>query len=292
MTVTHRQGAGEPWVDDGARRAIAIAEAAGLGPVGAVAPLGGLTNRNYRVDTTLGVFAVRLPGAGSDAYVDRATEAHNARRAAELGLNCEVVHLGPDGAMVCRFVDGEVVAPEALAADGDRLERLARALWHLHVGAGAFRGRFDPLVEARRHHRALVAVPAGTDDLLAEIAGFDLDAPLAPCHNDAWPPNVVFRADGGVVLVDWEYSAMNDPAWDLAHLSVECGLDDDDHERLLRAYTGGTPPTDLRRRVGLLRGVSDVVWGLWALVQVADGNDATDFAAYAEARLRRAPTWW
>lgn len=291
--MTHRRGAGEPGVDDPDGRAAAAAvERAGFGPVDGVAPLGGMTNRNFRVDTLVGAFAVRLPGAGSDAYIDRAAEAHNARLAAALGLNCEVLHLDVDGTMVCRFVEGEVVGPDALFGDGDRLEQLARALWRLHTVARPFRGRFDPVAEAARHRRALDAVPAGVDDLLAEVAGFDLRAPLTSCHNDAWPPNVVFRGDGGLVLVDWEYSALNDPAWDLAHLSVECGLDDDDHERLLQAYAGGAPPADLCRRVHLLRGVSDVVWGLWALVQHADANPATDFEAYGLARLRRAPTWW
>lgn len=293
MAVTRRRGAGRPWLDEpGAQAAAEAVERAGLGPVDRVRDLGGMTNRNHRVDTVVGAFAVRLPGAGSEAYVDRDAEAHNARLAAGLGLNCEVLHLEADGTMVCRFVEGEVVAPVDLAGDGDRLEQLARSLWRLHTAAPPFRGRFDPVAEAGRHRGALATVPAGVDDLLATITGFDLVAPLAPCHNDAWPPNVVFAPEGGLVLVDWEYSAMNDPAWDLAHLSVECGLAPDDHDRLLRAYAGGRPPADLCRRVALLRGVSDVVWGLWALVQHADGNTATDFEAYAEARLRRAPTWW
>ena len=274
----------------------AVIDAAGLGAVDHLVPLGGMTNRNYRVDTAEGSFAVRLPGSGSDAYIDRAAEAHNARRAADLGLNCEVLHLDAEGTMVCRFVQGEVVAPELLATSGDRLEQVARALWRLHAAAPPFVGRFDPVAEARRHRAALAlgggaAVPAVVDDLLSTIASFDLTAPLVPCHNDAWPLNFVFTAEA-VVLVDWEYSGLNDPGWDLAHLSVECGLDPDDHERLLQAYGGGAPPKDLRRRVDLLRGVSDVVWGLWALVQHADGNAATDFRAYALDRLRRAPTWW
>jgi thiamine kinase-like enzyme len=284
-------------VDAGdARAAAAVIEATGLGPIDRIEPLGGMTNRNYRVDTLMGAFAVRLPGLGSDAFIDRAAEAHNARRAADLGLNCEVLHLDAEGTMVCRFVEGEVVAPEALATSGERLEQVARALWRLHAAAPPFVGRFDPVAEARRHRAALAGgeravVPPSVDDLLSTIATFDLIAPLVPCHNDAWPLNFVFTADG-VVLVDWEYSGLNDPGWDLAHLSVECGLDPDDHERLLHAYCGGAPPKDLRRRVDLLRGVSDVVWGLWALVQHADGNTATDFESYALDRLRRAPTWW
>ena len=284
-------------MDDGdARAASAVIQAAGLGPVDRIEPLGGMTNRNYRVDTLLGAFAVRLPGLGSDAYIDRAAEAHNARRAAALGLNCEVLHLDADGTMVCRFVEGDVVAPAALASSADRLEQVARALWRLHAAGAPFLGRFDPVAEAHRHRAALgghaeATLPAEADDLLATIAAFDLAAPLVPCHNDAWPLNFVFTGEG-VVLVDWEYSGLNDPGWDLAHLSVECGLDPDDHGRLLHAYCGGPPPADLCRRVDLLRGVSDVVWGLWALVQHADGNTATDFAAYAADRLGRAPSWW
>jgi thiamine kinase-like enzyme len=271
--------------------ASAVVAGLGLGVAVEVERLGGMTNRNFRLVTAGGAFHVRLPGAGTDAYIDRAAEAHNARRAADLGLNCEVLLLDPDGTMVCAFVDGDVVGPEHLADQPARLEQAAKVLWRLHTGAGVFAGRFDPLAIIERHRTALGDVPGGVDDLIGAVEGFDLGAPLAPCHNDPWSMNFVW-GDTGVVLVDWEYSGMNDPAWDLAHLSVESGLDADDHERLLHAYCGGDSPAEVRRRVDLLRGVTDVVWGLWALVQHADGNDATDFEAYAADRFTRAATWW
>ena len=275
---------------DAAQAATVVADA-GLGVAVDVARLGGMTNRNFRVATASAMFHVRLPGAGTDAYIDRSVEAHNARRAAELGLNCEVLRLDTDGTMVCAWVDGEVLGPEHLATRPERLEQAARMLWRLHTGAEHFAGRFDPLAIIDRHRAALVAVPAGVDELISNVAAFDLGGPLAPCHNDPWSMNFVWF-ESGVVLVDWEYSAMNDPAWDLAHLSVESGLAAADHGRLLRAYCGGDPPAALRRRVDLLRGVTDVVWGLWALVQHADGNDATDFPTYAVERFERAPSWW
>ncbi len=40
-------------------------------------------------------------------------------------------------------------------------------------------------------------------------------------------------------IVDWEYSGMNDPMWDLGDLSVEAGFDADQDEEMLRAYFGG-----------------------------------------------------
>lgn len=292
MTVIGGRTPGELTVDgaDAALAATVVAEAS-LGAATEVQRLGGMTNRNFRVVTTAGAFHVRLPGAGTDAYIDRSVEAQNARCAAEMGLNCEVLRLDPDGTMVCDWVDGEVVGPEHLADRPDRLDQAGRVLWRLHTGAEHFAGRFDPLAIIDRHRAALAAVPAGVDALIGAVAAFDMGGPLAPCHNDPWSMNFVWF-EGGVVLVDWEYSAMNDPAWDLAHLSVESGLAAADHDRLLLAYCGGDPPAELCRRVDLLRGVTDVVWGLWALVQHADGNDATDFPTYADERFERAPTWW
>ena len=40
-------------------------------------------------------------------------------------------------------------------------------------------------------------------------------------------------------IVDWEYSGMNDPMWDLGDLSVEGGFDAAQDQRLLDTYFGG-----------------------------------------------------
>ena len=62
-------------------------------------------------------------------------------------------------------------------------------------------------------------------------------AALAPCHCDPLSEN--FLDDGTRMwVVDWEYSGMNDPLWDLGDMSVEAGLDEaerpGDDGRLLR----------------------------------------------------------
>jgi thiamine kinase-like enzyme len=59
-----------------------------------------------------------------------------------------------------------------------------------------------------------------------------------PCHNDPWPGNLI-DADGRVYLIDWEYSGMNDPVWDLADLSVEAGFDAEQDRAMVEAYRGG-----------------------------------------------------
>ncbi|MCP3690267.1 MAG: LPS biosynthesis choline kinase, partial [Gammaproteobacteria bacterium] len=49
--------------------------------------LGGLTNRNYRVDCERGSFVLRLAGEGTSDYIDRKAELYNATIASNAGVN-------------------------------------------------------------------------------------------------------------------------------------------------------------------------------------------------------------
>ena len=67
--------------------------------------MGGLTNRVYR----LGKYCLRLPGAGTEEYIDRANEAVAAREAARAGVSPAVIAADPaSGIMVTEFIDGAV----------------------------------------------------------------------------------------------------------------------------------------------------------------------------------------
>jgi len=251
-----------------------------------VTRLAGLTNRNFRVRTAGGDYVVRLPGRGTDRYIDRGAERHNTAVAAGLGLTPDVRWLDGAGTMVAPFVEGEVLTPERLRADRDVLADAARTLAGLHRSGVHFEGRFDPAAQLRRHYLALDGVPEGTDDLVEGALGVvaSLDGPEVPSHNDSWPRNFILTG-GGLVLIDWEYSGRNDPAWDLADLSVEADLDVEAEGAMLDAYGADA---SLRERVTAMKPVTDVVWGLWALIQDADHNPALDFPAYAQTRLTRA----
>jgi Ser/Thr protein kinase RdoA (MazF antagonist) len=49
--------------------------------------LGGLTNRNFRIDSPLGRHVLRIPGAGTSEYISRKNEAHAAKAAAKVCVN-------------------------------------------------------------------------------------------------------------------------------------------------------------------------------------------------------------
>ena len=54
-----------------------------------------------------------------------------------------------------------------------------------------------------------------------------------PCHNDTVPENFV-KDNEKLYLIDWEYSGMNDPMWDLAAHCLECEFSEDEEELFLK----------------------------------------------------------
>ena len=88
-------------------------------------------------------------------------------------------------------------------------------------------------------------------------------------------------------IVDYEYSGMNDPLWDLGDLSVEAGLSDAQDIDMLTAYFGATPTQAQIGRMVIYKAMCDLLWTLWGLIQHADNNPAEDFWAYAINRFER-----
>ena len=125
---------------------------------------------------------------------------------------------------------------------------------------------------------------AAAEPVKSVLAAADL--PLAPCHCDPLCEN--FLDDGTLMwIVDWEYSGMNDPLWDVGDLSVEAGLTDAQDMDLMRAYFDGDPSAAQHGRVVIYKAMCDLLWTLWGLIQHADGNPAEDFWAYATGRFDR-----
>jgi thiamine kinase-like enzyme len=109
---------------------------------------------------------------------------------------------------------------------------------------------------------------------------------LAPCHCDPLTEN--FLDDGDRMwVVDWEYSGMNDPIWDLGDMSVEAGLDEALDLEMMEAYCEGRVPRALHGRMVIYKAMCDLLWTLWGLIQHANQNPVDDFWAYAVKRFER-----
>jgi thiamine kinase-like enzyme len=260
---------------------------------GPVVRLGGLTNRVYQV----GALVVRIPGKGTEEYINRVHEAAAARVAAAAGVAPEVVYADTaTGVMVTRLVDGAVtMSPDNFRIRSKSPARAGEVLRKLHASGGTFPFRFELFAMIDDYLGILsgktVALPDGYHDVVAEAdavrsALARAPAPLVPCHCDPLCEN--FLDDGQRMwVVDWEYSGMNDPMWDLGDLSVEAGFEAAQDEEMLLQYFDGNVAANDRGRMVIYKAMCDLLWTLWGLIQLANGNPADDFRAYADGRFAR-----
>ncbi len=262
-------------------------------------PLDSLTNATYKVTTGGLAYTLRLPGRDTYEYVDRAAEEQNARIMVAAGVNPKVLHFdATDGMMLSEFVEGDTMNEERFRRDPESPARVALALKQVHRLGPVFKSRFDVFAMIDVYLGILrklgARVPEDYHEVEqgAEAARRALDAspiPLSPCHNDPWPANFL-DAGGRLYIIDWEFSGMNDPMWDLGDLSIEAGFGSKQDRVMMEAYFGGAAPLALYSRLALYKALSDLLWALWGLIQHANDNPRNDFLTYALRRLRRCKT--
>lgn len=289
---------GLPAAEAGAAR-LALGRIPGFGPAARAAAftrLQGLTNRVYRVDLGGESYCLRIPGAGTGAIIDRGAEAANARAAAAAGIAPEVLYFGADGLMLTPFIEGAItLSSRAFRGRPGAVERAAHALCRLHRETRAFVGEFHSYAIIRRYFALLQSRGVKLDEIVPELLREAeeiqraLDArPVAPrpCHCDPTGANLLDTGER-IWLIDWEYSGMNDPMWDLAYLSIQSEFDAELDSALLAAYLGRPPQRPETSRMAVHKALVELLSALWALVQHSGGNAVADFRTYAAATLDR-----
>jgi len=266
------------------------------GPI-SISPLqGGITNHNYVVECDNRKYVARacldLPYLG----IDRRNEVACQDFAARVGLAPAIAH-HQDDVIVSDFIVGKTLARDDVR-DGDRLARVATALRQLHDSRDRLEGTllyFSAFQTVRTYAstaRELGAeLPQDIAELIAdarvlesEMAGFE----PALCHNDLLPANLI---DAGERLwfVDWEYGGIGNPLFDLAGLSGNCELDDQQEQALLEAYLGGDArPEEIgqkRRDMRRLKVASLLREALWSVIQTKKSRIDFDYHKYANDNL-------
>lgn len=261
-----------------------------------IKPLNSFTNLSYKLRAHGDAYVLRVAGKGTSAYIDRRAEEHNARIATEAGLNAEVLFFdAKDGTMLSRFIEGPHMDKMEFHRDPTAPARAALTLKRVHDIGRTFKSRFGSIAPIDYYIELLRTLRAPLPDVYdevrreADVVRRMLDAapkPTTPCHNDTCPENFV-EVGSRIYLIDWEYSGMNDPAWDLGNLSVEADFDPEQDRTMMEAYCAGSVPPGLYDRVVLQKAMSDYLWGIWSIVQHANGNPAADFWTYATDRFER-----
>src|ERR1700722_3128118 len=219
---------------------------------------GGLAHVTYAVTTDAGTrYVVKLLTQEMDDFglmipIDELIA--NTTAAGQSGVGARVLQALPEvPSIVLEYIDGRTLDTPDLAHPG-YLPRIARAVADLHHNAPPMRNetviwRFlqDYLGLIDTHE---LKTPAGILDWLPTVRRIQQalavhPLPLVPSNNDLLAKNVM--DDGRIRIIDYDFSGVNDPMFDVGDLAMEGDYDPDQIRVACEAYFGGHDPVQYAR---------------------------------------------
>jgi thiamine kinase-like enzyme len=260
--------------------------------------VGGISNSNWRVAVAgqPGAFFVKIPGKGTEIFIDRRAANDASRRAAQSGCGPEVRHfLEPEGIEIFDFIEGyrasnngdfmvptvRLNAVRALKAFNSapplRLTKTCFDMIDEHFRQVRELGGYHPPDFpwlARQYRRARAAL---------EASGLD----IVPCMNDTLAGNFLLDDRQNIMLVDFEYASNNDRCYELALWFGEMFFTPDVELELIEEYFGRVDRRVVAR-ITVYKALADIKWSTWAMVQRQLSQLDFDFHKYGLWKHMRA----
>jgi thiamine kinase-like enzyme/choline kinase len=285
----------EKFKEDDLRKLIAEALKINKDLVTSIESLGGLTNRNFKAVIDGDEYAVRVPGMGTEKYLNRFSEKVISEKVSMLGIHPDIVYFNEHtGLKIVEYVpNAETLNPKTGKRE-DNLIMVADIFKRLHQSGEDFGEKFDVFEKINEYETVLKnangTLLEGYHHIREQVFQIkedyqSLEFSLAPCHIDPLAENFVKSGENKMFLIDWEYAGMNDPFWDVAAYIIESELSPVEEKLFLLEYFNGEINEENAKRLLLNKIFLDFVWTIWALMKEANGED---FGSYANTRFTRA----
>lgn len=255
-----------------------------------VEQLGGMTNQNYLVKTSSNQYIVKFFGKGTDKLIDRQNEKFNLELLKDLKLDVENYLFDIDaGIKVNQYIENAETLDSATIKT--KFEKIALILQTIHASGKELKGEFAPFEEIKKYESLIQgeisypnyeAVRKSVLSLKNELEKIGVNK--KSCHIDLVPENFIEGPNGHLYLIDWEYSSMNDPMWDLAALFLESEFTPEEEADFLAYYEGDKTPVS-REKIRIYKILQDIIWSLWTIYKEENG---ADFGDYGISRYNRA----
>ena len=255
-----------------------------------VEQLGGMTNQNYLAKTTNKQYIVKFFGKGTEKLINRQDEKYNLELLKDLDLDVKNYLFDIEaGIKVNEYIESAITLDSTSIKT--KFDKIAPILQTIHASGKELRGEFAPFEEIKKYESLIEEkIPYVNYEAVREEV-FSLEKRLADlgvdrksCHIDLVPENFIESPQGRLYLIDWEYSSMNDPMWDLAALFLESEFTRQEEEDFLSHYESEQTPVS-REKIAIYKILQDAIWSLWTVYKEEQG---ADFGDYGVSRYQRA----
>lgn len=260
-----------------------------------ITQIGGMSNKNFRVDFEGKSYVLRVPGNGSEGMVERSNEEYNAIESCKLGVNPPIRYFDAiTGIKLADFIQDAETLNSATIQRHDNMRKIAKIYQVVHNSRIRLKNEFNIFREIEKYDsllkRANAEMYEGWESVRPQVMALEdylntLGVDLKPCHNDALYENFIKATDGTIYLIDWEYSGMNDPMADFAALFIEAGFKKENEDYILDKYFEGNIPSTTRKKILCYEILWDYLWAQWTIIKEAKGDD---FGTYGIVRYNRA----
>jgi thiamine kinase-like enzyme len=260
--------------------------------------LGGISNTNWRIDVEGEAvsFFLKMPGRGTEMFIDRNAALDASRRAQMLGIGPVIYeYLADRGIEITDFITGRRSCSNADFQD-PAIRAAAVKTYRVFNDSGLLpltKTVFDMIDEHIDQARSLGgAFPPDWAWLFKQyrLARAALEASgidLVPCFNDPMPGNFMLGADKSIMLIDYEYSSNNDRCYDLGIWCGEMFFSEAVEAEIIETYFGHFDPV-MKARLTVHKALADIKWSTWAMVQNKLSTLDFDFYKYGAWKHMRA----
>ena len=237
-----------------------------------IQPLAGLTNKNYLLSIADKQYVLRIPQESTNRYINRNNEVHNAKIAQQLEVAPKILWQEKyQGQLTGLSLSHYVAKSQPISAnDRQMLEKLAKTLRKLHSSKVSFKGLLDHKTISKqislyfkscsiKHQKQFNTDYQETLSLLKQIGKSDHS--FVPSHVDLVKENILIKKEN-IWIIDWEYSAMASPFWDIATFCNAASFSENNANYFLEIILGRAQEND-KKLLNMYRKITKTMTNCW-----------------------------
>lgn len=252
--------------------------------------LGGMSNYMYVIKDGDKRYTLRILGEHAEKFVWRNEEKDMIPIFESLGVTTKTIYFNEEtGVKISAYVDGEILSQ---INPLNHLEEVSNILKTVHESKVLSKHHYNHFERLEKYE--IINDELAKDYYLLKEELKELydkhykDLPQKLCHGDAQPSNFIISKDRAY-LVDFEFSANNDPYYDIATFG---NMNDEHAFALLDVYLGRKANKEELKRLIFFRMFQCIQWYLVATFKHKEGMSETlkipfDKAAFNYITLAR-----